>query len=399
MSSTDLVLLVVAIATAAVLLSPPLLRSRDWRATVTPLASIIGSGFLVAGPILGHVAGHYAVAAMAALCAISYLFGLAVRDNISRLEPMLAAESPPAVLLWLDRAADLALILAYFVSVAYYLDLLADFALKAFDVVDPMVAHGMTTAILALLGTLGYFGGLRWLEHVELGSVGLKLAMIAALIAALAWALGSEVAAGTVAVRPLADQAEGFDAVRILLGLIILVQGFETSRYLGDSYDRATRVRTMRHAQWIAFVVYMLFIGLLTPWLDGRLPPEAATPMSSNCCAPSAAWSRRRSSSPRCCHSFRRRSPISTAPAASSPAPRASESPSLSAMSSQHQPRSRWCGRATSSPSSPGRPKPSFSIMASSRRPHSSSNGSTPPRPAGAASPCTAAPSPSRSPC
>jgi hypothetical protein len=274
MSSTNLVLLVVAVATAAVMLSPPLLRSRDWRATVTPLASIIGSGFLVAGPILGHVAGHYAVAAMAALCAISYLFGLAVRDNISRLEPMLAAESPPPVLLWLDRAADLALILAYFVSVAYYLDLLADFALKAFGVVDPMVAHGMTTAILALLGTLGYFGGLRWLEHVELGSVGLKLAMIAALIAALAWALGSEVAAGTVAVRPLADQAEGFDAVRILLGLIILVQGFETSRYLGDSYDRATRVRTMRHAQWIAFVVYMLFIGLLTPWLDGRLPPE-----------------------------------------------------------------------------------------------------------------------------
>ena len=41
MSSTDLVLLVVAIATAAVMLSPPLLRSRDWRATVTPLASII----------------------------------------------------------------------------------------------------------------------------------------------------------------------------------------------------------------------------------------------------------------------------------------------------------------------------------------------------------------------
>jgi len=268
-SSTDLVLLVAAVATAAVMLSPPLLRSRGWRATVTPLASIIGSGFLVAGPILGHVAGHYAVAAMAALCAISYLFGLAVRDNISRLEPMLAAESPPPVLLWLDRAADLALILAYFVSVAYYLDLLADFALKAFGVVDPVVAHGMTTAILALLGTLGYFGGLRWLEHVELGSVGLKLAMIAALIAALAWALGSEVAAGTGPGPPPPPHAEG-----LLLGLIILVQGFEPSRYLGDSYDRATRVRTMRHAQWIAFVVYMLFIGLLTPWLDGRLPPE-----------------------------------------------------------------------------------------------------------------------------
>lgn len=275
MNAADVVMLVVAIGAAAFMLSRRVLKSEDWRATVTPLASIIGSGFLVAGPILGHAAGHYAIFAMAALCAISYLFGLAVRDNISRLEPMLASANPPSVLVWLDRAADLALILAYFVSIAYYLSLLSDFALKGLGIVDPALAHIVTTAILALLALLGYRGGLRWLEHVELGSVGLKLALIAALIAALAWSMGAQlVTDGSVAVKPLAETATGFDSLRILLGLIILVQGFETSRYLGASYDAPTRVRTMRHAQWIAFIVYMLFIGLLTPWLDGRLPPQ-----------------------------------------------------------------------------------------------------------------------------
>lgn len=274
MSTTDIVMLVVAVGGAAFMLSPQVLQSTNWRATVTPLASIIGSGFLVAGPILGHAAGHYAIFAMAALCGISYMFGIAVRDNIRRLEPMLAGDNPPRLLVNLDRAADLALILAYFVSIAYYLSLLSDFALKGLGIVDPALGHLVTTGILALLALLGYMGGLRWLEHVELGSVGLKLALIAALIAALAWSMGTQIAGDGLVVKPLAPTAEGWDSLRILLGLIILVQGFETSRYLGHSYDGPTRVRTMRHAQWIAFVVYMLFIGLLTPWLDGRLPPE-----------------------------------------------------------------------------------------------------------------------------
>ena len=40
-------ILIAGLATAGLLLWPPLARSRLWRATVTPLASIIGSGFLV----------------------------------------------------------------------------------------------------------------------------------------------------------------------------------------------------------------------------------------------------------------------------------------------------------------------------------------------------------------
>jgi hypothetical protein len=53
----------------------------------------------------------------------------------------------------------------------------------------------------------------------------------------------------------------------MLLGLLITVQGFETSRYLGASYERGLRIRTMRLAQILSSVIYLAFIGLLTPFL------------------------------------------------------------------------------------------------------------------------------------
>jgi hypothetical protein len=43
----------------AVLIWPRVANSIVWRATITPLASIIGSGFLVLGPILGVSYGGY----------------------------------------------------------------------------------------------------------------------------------------------------------------------------------------------------------------------------------------------------------------------------------------------------------------------------------------------------
>ncbi len=265
-------MVVVAAAIAFVTLGPRALHSVPWRATVTPLASIIGSGFLVAGPILGHAAGHWAWAAMAGLCAVSYLFGIAIRENILKVEPLLAA-GPPRLLGLLDRASNLALALAYFVSVAYYLYLLAAFGLRGAGIIDETWARLITSAIVTGLALIGLFGGLRWLEHLELGSVGLKLALIGALIAALIWVVGRDAFDGTLAVLPIESDVSGFETVRILLGLIILVQGFETSRYLGQAYDPPTRVATMRRAQLLAFVIYIAFIALLTPFLDGRLPP------------------------------------------------------------------------------------------------------------------------------
>jgi hypothetical protein len=53
---------------------------------------------------------------------------------------------------------------------------------------------------------------------------------------------------------------------------VIVVQGFETTRYLGEHYCPETRFRAARLSQIISTVVYIVFIALVTPHthlLDG----------------------------------------------------------------------------------------------------------------------------------
>lgn len=49
----------------------------------------------------------------------------------------------------------------------------------------------------------------------------------------------------------------------LVFGLIVTVQGFETSRYLGDTYDAKTRIRSMKLAQIVSAVIYVVYIVLL----------------------------------------------------------------------------------------------------------------------------------------
>lgn len=83
MNPNILVLGLVGLA-AVVLVLPRVRRSTDWRATVTPLASIIGSGFLVLAPLLVRESGIRAVGVMAGLCGVAYCVGEAIRFNIRR---------------------------------------------------------------------------------------------------------------------------------------------------------------------------------------------------------------------------------------------------------------------------------------------------------------------------
>jgi hypothetical protein len=68
-----------------------------------------------------------------------------------------------------------------------------------------------------------------------------------------------------------------WSGVPLLLGLLITVQGFETSRYLGGAYDQQLRVRTMRLAQWISSAIYLAFLALLTPVLGRAAESEGVT--------------------------------------------------------------------------------------------------------------------------
>jgi len=54
--------------------------------------------------------------------------------------------------------------------------------------------------------------------------------------------------------------------------MLLVVQGFETSRYLGAEYSADTRIQSMRLAQGLAAVIYVGFVWLVTPLLP-LIPP------------------------------------------------------------------------------------------------------------------------------
>lgn len=51
----------------------------------------------------------------------------------------------------------------------------------------------------------------------------------------------------------------------ILCGILLVVQGFETSRFLGEKYPADVRVRTMRRAQLISGALYVISVTALMP--------------------------------------------------------------------------------------------------------------------------------------
>lgn len=261
-----IVAIAVALIIAAGLSFGRFARSEGWAATVTPLASIIGSGFLISGPLLAREFGGAAFWAMAALLLLAYGVGAVIRWNIVHVENYLADRHFHDSVVWLARVTQLVLSGAYAVSVAYYLKLLAEFAMKPLSV--PESAHRLVsnigvTAIIAGLTLLAFGGSIRRVEHVAHGTVSIKIGIIAGLLSGLAcwWLMHLGV---TAAVPPARIS---WSSVPMLLGLLITVQGFETSRYLGHAYGQAVRVRTMRNAQWIASVIYLSFLALLTPFL------------------------------------------------------------------------------------------------------------------------------------
>ena len=253
------VIILLTVAVAALLVYPPIARARLWRASITPLASIIGSGFLVLGPILDASYGAYAPLVMAGLCLGAYFFGSAIRFNIATLDDASCDRSVGARML--EVVASWALAFAYVISVAYYLNLFGAFGLSltAFD--SPVNARILTTAVLVLILVVGWTRGFSALERMEQISVGIKLSIIAGLIVGLSFYFVQQSSAGHLVLNRVT--VSGWPAVTLAFGLIVTVQGFETSRYLGANYDARTRIRSMQLAQGVAAAIYMIYIGLL----------------------------------------------------------------------------------------------------------------------------------------
>lgn len=253
--------------TFAALMSSRVRNNPDWTATVTPLASIIGSGFLVAVPLLASALGLWAVPTIIALCAFAYLIGGVIRFNIQTVEPALTSGEVRHHKTWasIEGASQLVLAFAYLVSVAYYLSLLAMFFLRLIGVGGDLAEKLFATSIIVVIAGIGAVWGLKAIEKAEIYSVSLKIAVIVGLLMALA-VFGTHLPEGYAwTTEKISDHPVNTDTVRFLLGLLIIVQGFETSRYMGSLYGSEIRMRAMRRAQIISAGIYVVFFILMIP--------------------------------------------------------------------------------------------------------------------------------------
>jgi hypothetical protein len=273
MRGMNWILVLIAVVFAVLLLQPTLLERPFWRATITPLASIIGSGFLIIAPLLGVIAGEQALGAMLLILLLAYSVGGIIRFNIRHAEPPLAVGGRPA-LAATERFSNVMLSIAYVVSIAFYLRLLASFVLDHFELASPYPAQWLTTAILLFIGIYGWRRGLKSLEHLEAYSVGIKLAIIGALLVGL---LAHDLNSGFTSAVSGVEGYSALDQLRMLGGMLLVVQGFETSRYLGSEYTTGMRVWSMRAAQILSTCIYLGFVYLIMPVLPamhGTLPDE-----------------------------------------------------------------------------------------------------------------------------
>lgn len=255
------IVLVTTLIMLSVLFSSKVRLSPEWRATVTPLASIIGSGFLVSAPLLILSTGKLAPIAMLVIVMLAYGIGCSIRYNIMNFEPLIdSGENKLSKTIFWESLSAPVLGLAYIISVAFYLKLLSAFALRGFSLSSVFIENSLTTCLLLFIGITGKVRGLSMLESLETYSVNTKLAIIVALIVGHIVFNFSLMANGewTLLVYPHEGPAV---VIRKLLGVLIIIQGFETSRYMGHAYNRPTRVKTMRYAQVISGVIYVIFIS------------------------------------------------------------------------------------------------------------------------------------------
>lgn len=241
----------------------PVRSSKLWKATVTPLASIIGSGFLVVAPLLAVHFGGYALVAMIAVNVFAFGIGDALRLLIQQEQ----GERGSTVVSWTNSErliSDVVLAASYVISVAFYVSILSSFVFRGLGYEHGDSEKILTTGVLLCIGVSGLSGGLRSLEALEKYAVSVKLSIIGGLLVSLcAFDLQGLFANSLPSISSSSDS--WIERLRILGGILLIVQGFETSCYLGDEYDAATRIKTMRWAQLGGALIYIIFIATVMP--------------------------------------------------------------------------------------------------------------------------------------
>jgi len=229
----------------------------------TPLASIFGSGFLVIVPILAGAVGSFSVFAMMGVCFLAFMVGEVIRFNIIHVEPALKNNTKKSTLL-LEKTSDFALVLAYVISVCLYLHILSAFVLTGLDLDTDFNKDALTTTIIVIITLIGLFKGLEPLEALEKWALIITLIIIALLSITFA-NFDFNLWKKAVYIAPKTLNYTNWQVLTVLAGTLIVVQGFETSRYLGHTYSAELRVKTSRWSQYISTFVYISFVALTLP--------------------------------------------------------------------------------------------------------------------------------------
>jgi hypothetical protein len=261
----NIILVVIATIVLLFMFHPRLTKSESWQATLTPLSSIIGSGFLVIAPLLASVVGEYSPLAVTGIVVLAYAIGGVIRFNIIHAEPLLHDSKAHPAIYRIDLFANATLSFAYVTAVAFYLSLLSSFLLNYIGFEHaPGLERSLTTIIIVFIATTGYVRGLGGLERLEAYSMSVQLSIVAALLAGI-FVYDYHFIQSEQSLVFDYQERDWITKACILCGILLVVQGFETSRFLGEKYSAAVRVQSMRRAQLISGALYIASVAALMP--------------------------------------------------------------------------------------------------------------------------------------
>lgn len=252
---------------AHALYRPSVQHSKAYQATVVPLANIMDVGFILFAPAIVLLSGFRAPLIMLGICLVAMAAGFAIAYNIRNYEPIEGSGGLPDRL---EETSEWALLGASIVNIAYYTIVLVAVALLPLGVGGGNVENWIGVGVLGAVILVGVSGGMDWLNRQSDRTTAFNLAAVIGIVVAFLvfnvqdllggrWDLGAPATMET-------------DDIRKMIGLFAVVQGFEASRYIGVRFGAERRVRSMRMAQGISTIVFVVFVLSL---LVVFLPPMA----------------------------------------------------------------------------------------------------------------------------
>ncbi len=129
---------------------------------------------------------------------------------------------------------------------------------------SPVLERTLTTIIIAFIATKGFLGRLGGFEKLEAYSMSVQLSIVAALLLGIFIYDYNFIQSERSLVIDYQDKS-WIAKISILCGILLVVQGFETSRLLGEKYSAEIRVKTMRRAQLISGALCVVSVAALMP--------------------------------------------------------------------------------------------------------------------------------------